>query len=105
MATALPCGSPTETLERANYVARAKERDSGHLHGNFNFARGDGQGHSEFGPDGEAFPDRIGDVRLSLGLRRPLANTARDGRALRDIHSVFIAIEAHDKFHSGFILP
>jgi hypothetical protein len=54
----------------------------------------------EFGADGEAFPDRIADIRLSLGLCSPLADATRNGRAIGDVCAVFVLTDAHNELHN-----
>jgi len=71
---------------------------------NFDLTRDYSRGHAEFCPDGQTLTDRIGDVRLRLGLGLPLTDTARDRRALGNIHAIFVLVDADGEFHAVLIL-
>ena len=62
---------------------------------------GHSQRHAELRPDSQTFADCIGDVRLSLGLRLPLADAAWYRGALANIHAVFVLIDADNEFHAS----
>src|ERR1017187_4021785 len=101
------CGCPVAS-PLANLTARTYQRlRPGETAGerasnrNFDFARGYGQWHAQFGPDSQAFADCIGDIRLSRGLGFPLADAARYRRALADVHAVFVPIDADHEFHAA----
>src|ERR1039457_2779392 len=92
-----PANPRARTGARLRAVETAGDRTSDR---HFDLASGHGQWHTELSPDRQAFPDRIDDVRLSLGLCLPLADTARDRRALGDIHAVFVLIDADHELHT-----
>src|SRR5580704_2653573 len=79
----------TRELPRA--AATAGERASDRY---FDFARGYGQRHAQFGPDGQAFADCFSDVRFSFGLCLPLADAARYRGTLGNVRAVFVLINA-----------
>jgi hypothetical protein len=93
-----PANPAAQTCELLREVEGAGERASD---SHFDFARGNGQWHAEFGPDSQAFADRIGDVRLSLGLCLPLADAARYRGALDNVRAIFVLIYADDEFHTA----
>ncbi len=86
-------------LRSANPASRTHERRRGGegaalraLDCDFDLAPGHGQRHMEFGTDRQALPDGIDDIRFSLGVGLPLADTTRDRRAFGDERAVFVLI-------------
>jgi hypothetical protein len=92
----LPRRLVTRQPKRSNARTTSRGRNSGVRASDryFNLARGHVERHAELGSDRQAFPDRIDDVRLSLGFRLPLADAAWDRGALGDIHAVLVLMDA-----------
>src|ERR1035441_339224 len=102
MTASLPRDLPAQALERANNFARPQQAEEQASDRHFDLACGHGQWHTELGPDRQALPDGIGDVRLSLGLCLSLADTARDRRAVGDEHPVFVLMDADHELHAAY---
>jgi hypothetical protein len=68
---------------------------------NFDLTRGHRRRHTEFGPDSQAFADRIGDIRFGLRLRPPLAHATWNRRALGDVDAVLVLKEDDSEFHAA----
>jgi len=97
---AVPGHFPAQVLECATQL-RAVEAAGGQAsHGNFDFARGHGRWHAEFGADSQALADCVSDVRLRVGLGLPLTDTARDRGALRNIRAIFVLVDRDDELHA-----
>jgi len=99
---AVPPSNPVaRTREQPRAAATAEDCASDH---HFNLASGYGQWNPQFGANGKALPESVSDVCLCLHFRLPLADTARNGRALSDKHAVLVLMDIHNQLHCTFIL-
>ena len=78
--------------EAATAVLEASDRD-------FNLARGHSRRLTPLGSHHQTFSNGVGDIDLSLGLRRTLADAPWDCWTLGDEGTVFVLLNADQKLH------